>query len=292
MYKIRESELDEFIDFSHKISLKYNNWVCNLKNNERKLLSLNHPFWKKAERKLFVVEKNGNIIGKIAGIINYAYDEFHNEKTAFFGFFDCIDDEKAAGMLLKNVEDFAKEKGYNRIIGPANPSSNYTWGVLIENFDESNVIMMPYNPPYYADLLESNGYVKEKDLYAFKWIYIEEIMKRFEGVLNKIYEENKEIRIEFANLDDINSVFNDFKNVYNKAWEKNWGFVPMSDEEIEETFNELKKIIKKEYVLFAKDGEKAVAFCLMLPDFNIALKAFNKKTFPLNWLVFFSTYLF
>jgi len=284
--------IEKFVDFGYLISKRNPNWIMDFRKNQINILSESHPFWKKAEKKLFAVYENGKIIGKIAAMINHYYNEFHGEKSAFFGFFDCEDNKEAAKILFESSANWARERGCFLMRGPANPSSNYTWGLLIENFDEPNVIMMPYNPPYYISLIEDCGYYKEKDLYAFKWIYNKEILDKFNPTIDRIKKENSDIAIDFADIDNLKNVFEDFKSVYNRAWEKNWGFVPMTDEEIENMAGELKAIIKREYIFFAKKNNIPVAFCLMLPDFNIALKALKESFIPLNFLKFFYNYLF
>lgn len=290
--EIKETkDIDNFVEFHHSISKNYNKWVTDLKKNNIFLLSDKHPFWRNAEKKLFLAYDNNNIVGRVAGIINHTYNRFHNEKTAFFGFFDCINNENLARMLLNEVEKWAESNNMEKIIGPANPSSNYTWGTLIENFDEPNVIMMPYNPEYYPILIEKSGYLKEKDLYAFKWTYDDKVLEKFNSIYLKIANENKDIVIDFANIDDLESIFNDVKEVYNKAWEKNWGFVPMSDDEIRQMARELKPFLKKEYILFARINSKPIAFSLMLPDFNIVLKDINEGCI-INYLKAFYKYFF
>lgn len=289
---LRETDdLKSFVDFPFKLHENNKYFVGDLKVNIKDLLSLSHPFWDKAERKLFCVEENGKRLGQIAAIINHAYNEFHSEKICFFGFFDCINDVHASKMLFDAVEKYAREKNMTEIYGPANPSSNYTWGLLVENFNEPNVVMMPYNPEYYINLIESAGYTKKKDLYAFKWTYNEKI-ERFRKLVGRVSKSLIDFKIEFADLKNIEKVFEDVKYVYNRAWEKNWGFVPMSEREIEQMAKELKPILKKEYLMFGRVGDRAVSFCLILPNFNIALKVLKGRITPFNIFPFLYKYLF
>lgn len=269
--RVREASIDEFVDYPYILYRGCKNWVGDLKVNTKKLLSTSHPFWERAERRLFVCEKNGRVCGRIAGIINHLHNEFWKEKVCFWGFFDCENELEVSRMLFRAVEDYAKEKGMEILRGPANPSSNYTWGLLVENFDEPNCLMMPYNFEYYQDLVLKNGYVKEKDLYAYKWS-IEKEVSLNPKLIERIKRLNPDISIEHADLSNLRKVFEDVKNVYNKAWEKNWGFVPMTDGEIEEMAKELKFLLKDDYLTFARNAKgEAVAFSLILPDFNIVL---------------------
>ncbi|MBP7795789.1 MAG: hypothetical protein KA059_03310 [Elusimicrobiales bacterium] len=292
MYIKETSDIKEFVDFQYRLLKKNPNFIGDLKSAAEFLLSDAHPFWETAEKKLFLAISNDQIVGRIAGILNHKYNEFQRENTAFFGFFDCINDTEVASLLFAAAEKWAVEKKCNKIVGPANPSSNYSFGLLVENFDEPNVIMMPYNPPYYIELIEGNGYVKEKDLYAFKWVYDKELFRRLAPVVERINKSNKSIRIETVDIKNLSKAFEDVKAVYNKAWENNWGFVPMTDGEIEQMAREIKPILKKEYVFFARDGEKPVAFCLMLGDMNIALKKLTGRITPFNVLPFLYNYFF
>lgn len=280
--RVRQATIEEFVDYPYILYKDCKNWVGDLKVNVKRLISLSHPFWINAERELFVCEKDGRICGRIAAIINYSYNKFWNEKVCFWGFFDCDNDFEVAKALFSQVEEFAKEKDMNILRGPANPSSNYTWGLLVENFDEPNCVMMPYNFEYYQELVVRNGYVKEKDLYAYKWNIEKESSFQTE-LLERIRKANSDIRIEHANLNNFRKVFDDVKNVYNKAWEKNWGFVPMSDAEIEEMGNELKPVLKEDYLIFARDKSgEVVGFSLILPDLNIVLSSLNGRITPIN----------
>ncbi len=290
--RVREAEIKEFIEFPYNLYKRTTQWVGDLKTNVISLLSLSHPFWKKAERKLFVVEDLGRIKGRIAAIINHAYNEFWNERCCFFGFFDVENDLRLASLLFSEVERYAACKGMRILRGPANPSSNYTWGLLIENFELPNRIMMPYNFPYYEGLILKNGYVKEKDLYAFEWKASS--MSVFSSdFIEKIRRRNSDVVIENADLSHLERVFDDVKSVYNKAWENNWGFVPMSDDEIRVMAQELKTILKNDYLIFARNKKgEAVAFSLLLPDFNYALSVVRGRITPLNFLPFLWRYLF
>ena len=277
---------EEFVELPYILSKNNPSWVCDLKKDSIKLISDRHPFWLEAEKKLFVCEDGGKIVGRICGIINKRYNRFHNENGAFFGFFDCIDDLSAAKSLFDAVESWARERKCDFIRGPANPSSNYTWGLLVENFTESNVIMMPYNPEYYVKLVEACGYRKEKDLFAFKWVYDEKIVSRMEKIKERILRENKNLCFEFVDVKKLDLAFDYVKEVYNSAWEKNWGFVPMSDKEIENMASEIRLILKKDYVFFMKDGDRPVAFCFILPDLNKAIKKLNGEFSIFNIIPF------
>jgi len=277
--------LNEFIDFPYKLYKNDPYWIGDLKKDVIKILSPSHPFWLHSERKLFMVYEGNKAIGRIAAIINHNHNSFQNEKCGFIGFFDCENNKEAANLLFSSAIQWLKTQGMDIVRGPANPSSNEVWGLLIEGFNSSNVIMMPYNYPYYISLFENYGFRKEKDLFAFKFITEHGFPERFEKIVQRSMRSGN-ITIESVDRKEIDKSLDIVKDIYNKAWEKNWGFVPMTEKEIENMANDLKPILKKEYLFFVKVNNEPAAFCLMLPDFNIALKSLKGKINILNFIPF------
>ncbi len=164
----RRSELKDFIDLPWKIYAEYPKWVPPLKKEVRRMLDPGiHPFWEFSERILFLARRGSETVGRIAGIIDRHHNEFHGEQMGIWGFFECADDPEAAASLFSSVETWVRRKGMTFVRGPLNPSTNYEAGLLIEGFDYPPALMMTYNPPYYPRLVESCGFTKEKDLFAF-----------------------------------------------------------------------------------------------------------------------------
>src|SRR5699024_5041882 len=127
-----------------------NNWVPPLRMDQAKLVDLKkNPFYENAEIALFIAEKNGKEVGRIAAIVDHRFNKFHGTKTGHFGFFECIEDQHTANLLFRVAEDWLRDKGMNKVVGPASPSMMDTIGVLIEGFDKDPYVMMPYNYPYY-----------------------------------------------------------------------------------------------------------------------------------------------
>ncbi|MCG2726087.1 MAG: hypothetical protein L6420_07505 [Elusimicrobia bacterium] len=283
--EISEKNLIDFVNFPYELFKKNPYWVGELKKDVFHLLELKHPFWQHSERKLFIARKDGRIIGRIAAVLNHSYNEFHDENTGFFGFFDCINNEETAKKLLDQASLWLKEKGAGIIRGPVNPSTNETCGILIEGFDSPPVIMMPYNPPYYAGLIENAGFSKIKDLLAFKKYSDEPFSDRLKKILKRI-ERTANIEIKQADIKNLSCELSLFKEIYNQAWAENWGFVPITDNEIIDLANTLKPLLKPEYLYFVQINNKAIGFVLLLPDFNIPLKTANGKLTLLNILPF------
>ncbi len=156
-----ESEMDEFIDLPWNVYANDTNWVPPLKKAVRKLLDpANHPFWKFSERVLFLARRGSQIVGRIAGILDNNFNSFHNENMGAWGFFECENDPSTAGALFETVEQWSRDKGLSFLRGPLNPSTNYEVGLLVEGFQYPPSIMMPYNPPYYVQLVESYVFYK------------------------------------------------------------------------------------------------------------------------------------
>ena len=144
-------------------------WVPPLLLDRRKLIDRkNNPFYRHAQMEMFLAERDGSIVGRIAAIVNDNHIREHNEKVGFFGFFECIDDQAVAGALFDAAGAWLKDKGMDAVRGPASPSVNDEYGMLIEGFHLPPTILMSYNPPYYPQLVEASGFAKIKDLYAYK----------------------------------------------------------------------------------------------------------------------------
>ncbi len=259
-------------------------YVPQLIEEEVKLIDKEHnPFYKNAERKLFIAYKDGKVSGRIAAIINRRHNEFHGDRIGFFGFFESIDDKTVASALFEPVETFLKKKGMDYIRGPMNPSMNDTCGVLVKGFFSEPVFMMPYNRKYYMDLLEGLGFRKDKDLYAF---YLStsnkpkrKLLKLAEHVQNKY-----EIKLRNFSRKNFDRDVEIIHHLYSKAWENNWGFVPPTLEEFKYGTEDFKKVIPEELVMIAEKEGRPCGFAAIVPDFNQMLKHLNGKITPFNAL--------
>jgi GNAT superfamily N-acetyltransferase len=286
--EIRETtgkDLGAFIDYPYTLFKGHPHWVGELKKDVRHLLDTGHPFWRHAERKLLMARRDGRPVGRIAAIVNQAHNNFHGDKTGFFGFFDCENDREVSGALFAAATTWLKAKGMDSIVGPVNPSTNETCGMLSEGFDFPPMVMMPYNPPYYLELSEAAGFTKAKDLYAYKYDTVNPLPDRFEKILTRMQRDGK-ITVHFAEVKKLDAAISEVKEIYNSAWEKNWGFVPMTAEEMDDMAAAMRPVLKPDYLFFARHDGRPAAFCLMLPDFNIALKHTAGALTPFNIIPF------
>ena len=274
---------NEFIMFlwTSSIYKDFPHWVPPLISEDKKLLNpAVYPFHQNAEVNLFILYDSGRPAARVAAIINHNHNKFHNEKTGFFGFFECINSPEAAKYILDAVARFCKEKGMERLRGPMNFSTNDTCGLLVEGFDSSPLIMMPYNPPYYIDLLENSGFVKTKDLYAyFADKSIESKVPRLERLAGRVLADPA-IKVRKLDVKHILAEIRMIKDIYNNAWSKNWGFVPMTDEEFEYMASDMKKLVDPDLALVAEIDGQPAGFSLALPDYNRIIKKCNGRLLP------------
>lgn len=285
--ELPDSDLHHFVRFPYGFFAGDPNWSGELIKDAEHQLSIAHPFWLHGERKLFMAYRDGSPVGRIAAIINRAHNSFHGDNCGFFGYFDCENNNDTAQALLGKAEKWLREKGFDSITGPVNPSTNETCGILMDGYNLPAMIMMPYNPPYYASIMEAAGYEKEKDLYAYFFDLSQKLPERYERLLSKITKNNSSLKIQKVNVKNLNSEINKLKSIYNEAWEKNWGFVPMSNLEIEELAKSIKPILKPDLLYFAMFGDEPAGFVLILPNLAPAFRAANGKLNIFNAFKFF-----
>lgn len=261
-------------------------WVPPLISEVRKLLSPDrNPFWKHAEAAYFIAYRESEPVGRIAAIVNHRHNEFHKEKAGFFGFFESVNDETVSNALYGEAQKWLSAKGMEVLRGPANPSSNDDWGFLLEGYDEPPTVMMPYNPAYYHELAKAAGLVKVKDLYAFFMDKTSDIPEKALRVA-KIARKRTNVKIRPIDMKNIERELDFIKEVYNSAWELNWGFVPMTDEEIEHLAEDLKRIAIPDLVLMAEVDGKPAGVSIAIPNINEVLAEMNGRLFPFGWLRF------
>ncbi len=275
---------NKFIKFPWKLYKGYSNWVPPLKFDVRNNLDTKkNPFYQHSKLEMWLAEKDGRVAGRIAAIINDNHNILHNDKVGFFGFFECIDDNEVAIALFDVASEYLRVNGMEIIRGPVNPSTNDECGLLIEGFDKPPAILMSYNPQYYQHLIENCGFEKAKDLYAYI-IYEEQVKKdnvfsRLER-MSELIKKKENIKIRQINLKNLDEEIQKVRVVYNSAWEKNWGFVPMTEAEFHHIAKNLKAIVREDLVFFAEVEGKPVGFSLSLPDYNQVFIKMNGRIFP------------
>ncbi|RDC55843.1 hypothetical protein DU508_16415 [Pedobacter chinensis] len=278
-----KKDLKLFIDFPHSLYAEDPNYVPELFIAQRDLLTPGkHPFFKHSAIALFLLLDDDQVVGRIAAIENMHHNKVYQSKDGFFGFFECINDVSAARQLINTVHQWLETRQMTKVLGPVNFSTNEVCGLLIEGFNGPPVAMMPYNPPYYLILLEALGYTKNVDLRAYRYTagdYSDRSLLLIDRIKERLLR--KDITIRTINMKNFAQERDALRLVYNKAWDKNLGFVPMTDEEFEYTANDLKLILDPKFCIMAEQHGKIVGFALAIPDINqILIKIKKGRLFP------------
>lgn len=281
------SALKEFIDLPWRIYAGYPNWVPPLKKEVRRMLDpCKHPFWEFSERILFLARRGSVTVGRIAGIVDRHNNEAHNEKMGVWGFFECGDDLEAATALFSAVETWARQKGMNFLRGPLSPSTNYETGLLVEGFNYPPVLMMAYNPPYYSRLVEECGFSKEKDLLAFLVNDTYQLPEWMDRLAEKI-SRKKEVYIRRFLPKEEDAEFALIREIYNASWAGNWGFVPLSVNEMKDIQKSVMPFADPDLAFFIYYEDEPVAVCVIFPDINPLLKRLNGQIGLLGLIKYF-----
>ncbi len=266
--------LKAFIDFPHDLYKDDDNYVPELFLAQHDLLKPGkHPFYKHSKLQTFLAYDNGKVVGRIAAIRNNNHNAYNQANDGFFGFFDCINDQEVADLLILTAANWLKSEGLSTMIGPANFSTNETCGLLIENFDVPPMAMMPYNAPYYLTLLENAGFTKKVDLFAYYVATntVEDKSVRLLDVLQRRLQRSG-ITIRTINVKKFDEEVAKVRDVYNKAWDANLGFVPMTPDEFAFMAKDLKMVLDPDFCLVAEKGNEFVGFALGVPNINQILR--------------------
>jgi GNAT superfamily N-acetyltransferase len=280
-------DLTKFIKLPFRLYADEPNWVPPLISERRMHLDRSkNPFFEHADAEYFLAERDGRVVGRITAQVDFRYWEFHDVKWGFFGFFECEDDPEAAAALLDTAEGWLTAYGCDRMVGPWDFSTNDEGGVLIEGHERSAIILMPWSPRRYPALLEGTGLRKAMDLLMWE-LHIE----GRQNVHPAIWEMAAKVETEHGIVcrpmrkKDLQEEVTRFMEVYNAAWEKNWGFVPLTDNEVRHYAKTLKPVLSEHWAMIAerKDTGEVVGAALTLPDFNQVLSKINGRLLPIGW---------
>jgi len=263
--------LDRFIAFPYDHYRHDPLWVPQLRRDLRTLLTPGkNPFWEHAEAQYWTARRSdGRTVGRIGAIKNDMHNKEHQDRVGFYGFFESIDDESVASALFDTAAGWLRAKGFDTMRGPMSPSVNDECGLLIKNNGTPPSLMMPYNFSYYERLHERYGFAKAKDLLAYDGGGAqtpERLVRLGQRALKR-----SGITVRTLNKKRFDAEVELIKKLYNSAWEKNWGFVPLTEAEIDHLAKQLKPILVPDLVIFAERGPEVVGFAVGLPDFNLAL---------------------
>jgi GNAT superfamily N-acetyltransferase len=235
-----------------------------------------NPFFDHGEAEYFLAERGGEVVGRIAAIANRLHNETHGDQVGFFGFFEAVDDQQVADRLLEAAAGWLRERGFDTMRGPTSFSVNDEAGLLVDGFDAPPTVMMPHNPPYYQKLLLGAGLAPVRDLFAYQggdrtFTAYDPVPARLERAV-EIMRQRMGITLRALDMRDFRSEVDRIKAIYNAAWEKNWGFVPMTDREIEHLAEQFRPVVVPDIIPMAEKDGKVVGFGLALPDLNVVFR--------------------
>ena len=267
------ADREAFIHFPYELYRGDPNWVPPLEMERRDFLDpKKNPWFEFGTAELFLARRDGKVVGRIAGVVDPRYNEFHDTNLGFFGMFESIDDLAVARGLFEAAATWLKAQGFPEMLGPVNFSTNYECSVLVEGFEASPAVLMSYNPRSYPALYEGSGFAKAKDLWAFDLSSSAPPPEKVVRVAEKIRQRNGVV-VRAVRMSDFKAEVQRVKDIYNAAWEKNWGFVPMTEAEFDHMAKEMKPLVVPELLLIAEVKGEPVAFSMTIPDANFALKA-------------------
>src|SRR6056297_771365 len=261
-------------------------WVPPLWHERKKLVGFrHHPFYDHAQSHALLAHRGGRAVGRIVAIINHAHNRRYNEKLGFFGFFECIDDAEVSSALFEAASGWLRDQGMTAIRGPMNPSLNYEGGLLVSGFDTPPTFLIPYNHRYYAALIEADGFQKCQDLFSYE-AHIDILEDLDPKLLFVINEATRRFNVNCRPISrkrftqDVRS----FLEIYNLSLQQTWGYVPMSEAEIDEQSAGLKYLIVPELTSIAEIDGRPVGAGFGLLDYNQIIKEIHGRLLPFGWL--------
>jgi ribosomal protein S18 acetylase RimI-like enzyme len=270
-------DITRFLQVPYSIYQDDPNWVAPLLMDLKKVFTDANPLFQHAEMQLWVAVSRGRDVGRIMGLLDRNHNQVTGMSAAFYGFFECLDSQPASRALFDAVSAWARERKLATLMGPMNPTTNDECGLLVKGFDSPPVFMMPYNPAYYVGLHDAAGFAKAKDLLAFHIDLSGIPLDRLGRIAAKIRQRNPALAFRPLLRKTLTQDLAKVKEVYNAAWEKNWGFVPMTDAEVDFMAERLKPLLMEGLIWLAEVGSEPVGFLLAMPDYNPALQPLKGK---------------
>jgi len=282
-------ELKRFVKIPFRLNRDNPNWVAPLIFERMRFFDRSrNPFFEHAEVEYFIAERDGEPVGRVSAHTDEHWDEYQGGNDAMFGFFETTDDPAVAAALLDAACEWARERGRERILGPMNFTTNDELGLLVEGYDLRPMILQPWNPPYYPELIEGRGFSKAMDLFMW-WLALGELKEgnEFHPMIHAAAEKvESEHGITIRNMrkGDMAAELQAFRDVYNEAWGDNWGFVPISEAEVDFQAKTLKQVLEERWTFIAERDGEVLGAALTLPDINQALAKLNGRLLPFGWL--------
>lgn len=281
------SEIREFIMLPFRLYEGAEHWVPPLISERKKHLDRRrNPYFAHADAAYFLARRGGRVVGRVSAQVDQRFNQFQDNDWGQFGFFECEDDPEAAAALLGAGEEWLRERRRDHAVGPMDFSLNHECGLLVDGFDRDPQILENYHHPYYGALIEGCGYAKAIDLY--KWsLHVSgrsEVMPVLFELADKLESEHG-ITIRGMRKRDLDGEIARFMDIYNEAWENNWGHTPLTEEEVRAYAKDLKPVLDPNWAMIAETAEgETVGVALTLPDYNQVLKKLHGRLLPFGWL--------
>ncbi len=281
-------ELNEFIRLPFRLHGEGTPWVPPLVSERRRFLDRSkNPFFEHAEAEYFLARRDGRPVGRISAQIDRRWDEFQGGNDGWFGFFETEDDRETASALLDVAAGWLRERGRERMLGPADFTTNDECGLLVEGYEHAPMILQPWHPPHYRGHLEGWGSTKTIDLLMWRlWLGELKQGNQFHDFIEEAARQSESehgVRVRSMRKSDLEAEIGRFMEVYNEAWGPNWGFVPITAEEVAFQARNLKPILMEEWAMIAEREGEVVGAALTLPDINQVLAKMRGRLLPTGW---------
>jgi hypothetical protein len=263
-------------------------WVPPLKLERRLFLSRRFgPYRSRIDFELFLARRDGRVVGRVSAHVDHAYNRHHGERRGWFGFFECEDDPDAARALLDAADAWLRARGQTEMVGPADFTVNDESGIVVEGHDLHPMIRQPWHPPYYQPLVEGAGLHKVVDLLMWRLeIDDREQMLPILPELAQTAREKHGVTIRRMSRRRLRSDLDLFGEIYNRAWRRNWGFVPYDAADLDQYALELQLAFDRDWFMVAEIGDEAIAMAITVPDLNQVLRRMDGRLLPLGWWYF------
>lgn len=275
---VSRADRDAFIKFPWRIYGNDPAWVPPLLLERKEFIDRDrHPFFEHGKAELFLARRGGETLGRIMASDDPNYNALHGSNVGCFGMFESIDDQDVANVLFDAASGWLRGLGRGEMMGPIDYSTNYLCGLLIDGFPHPPTLLTSHNPSYYSRLIESWGFRKAIDLFAWWLANPQQATQRLRRLAAALKRKRREVALRPGNLRDLEGEARKLREIYNQAWRKNWGFVPFTEKEFDFMAHELKPLLVPEFVWIAEVEDEPVAFILCVPDINVALKKINGR---------------
>jgi len=276
----------EFMELIWRLYKGDPNWIPPIRMNQEELVGFRkHPFYEVNRCQAFLARRDGQVVGRILGIVNQGHVKRFKENRGFFGFFESIDDQEVAHGLFRAAGAYLKSQGMSDVRGPCNPSLNYETGTLVDGFTTPPTFMMTYNPPYHDALIKSFGFEKTQDMYAYDGNI--EMLKTMDPKIMQMVElvrDRYKVKVRPVNRKNFAKEVMLFLRIYNLSLQGTWGFVPLSDAECKAIGASMKILINPRTTSVIEVEGEPVGVGLGLPDYNPIIKKIDGRLFPFGWL--------